>query len=301
MVRTKPNRIREAKGDRLFGFAIAVLTTIVLAVILFPLWFVIIASISDPNSLNRGEVLLLPKGITWLGYQDLFKTSQLAVGYLNTILYTIAGTALNIALTICAAYPMSRKDLDGKNLFTTMITITMFFGGGIIPSYIVNRNIGIVNTGWIMLLPGAINAWNYVVMRTFFQTAIPGELLESSKIDGCSDFRFIGSILLPLSAPIIAVMSLYYGSGHWNDYFTPLIYIRDSKLQPLQTVLRDVLIKNIQLDATADIEDFSVGNTRKAELVKYCMIIVSSAPLMALFPFLQKYFAKGALVGSIKG
>lgn len=301
MVKNRKTSIRASREDRIIGGVIAVLVTAITLSILYPLWFVIIASVSDPLALNRGEVLLWPVDFTLMGYEEILGNSKLWTGYGNTLIYFFAGTAINIALTICAAYPLSRQELDGRNLFVTMITVTMFVGGGTIPSYLINKSLGIVNTRWVMLLPGAMSAWNFIVMRTYFQNSIPGELYESASIDGCSHFKYMGSILLPLSKPIIAVMILYYGIGHWNDYYTALIYLRKDGLQPLQIVLRDVLIKNIQLDATADLEDFTVGNTQKAELIKYCMIVVSSFPMMVLYPFLQKYFAKGAMVGSIKG
>ena len=298
----KMSKIKSYDSNKWFDFNNYTLLTIMTLITLYPLIFVISASISDPMEVYQGNMWLLPKGITMEGYIRIFKESQIWIGYKNTIIYTIVGTAINIFMTICAAYPLSRKDLVGKNLIVTYMTITMFFGGGLIPTYLLIKNLNMLNSIWVMVLPGAVSFWNIIITRTYIQTNIPEELRESAMIDGCTNIRYLLKILLPLSAPILAVMTLFYAVGHWNAFFNALIYITDEAKFPLQLVLRRILISSQATDG-ASVNDLSslIEKQRISDLIKYCVIVVGSAPVLILYPMLQKYFAKGIMIGSVKG
>ena len=295
------------KAKRTYGdFIYDTITTIVLILILvlvaYPLYFVLTASISEPDQVRLGKTLLFPVGINYDGYIQIFKSTTIWRGYGNTILYTFAGTALNVALTILAGYALSRKHLKGRNLITGYFLFTMFFGGGLIPLYILVNNLGIYNTRWVMILLGAMGVQNMIICRTFFASTIPNELLESAFIDGAGHTRTFAQIVLPLSTAIIAVMTVFYMVGHWNAYFNALIYLSNSKLYPLQLVLRNILIENEQLQLT-DVADAIERRKREqyADLIRYGLIVVSSAPMLMAYPFMQKYFVKGVMIGSLKG
>ena len=293
--------LRRTAGDRIFDTVNVALMVGVLLAVLYPLYFVVIASFSDPDMVNSGQVWLIPRGVTLEGYARIIRDSTIWRGYRNTIIYTVLGTAVNVAFTIPAAYALSRRDFVGRNLLMMLFAFTMFFTGGLIPTYLLVKNLGLVNTIWAMVLPNAVLVWNLVVARTFFQQNIPEELLEAAVMDGCTNSRFFVSIVLPLSRAIIAVMVLFYAVGHWNSFFQALIYLRDERLYPLQIILRDILIgAEMQAQMVDDAKALEV-QMRLAELIKYGVIIVASVPVLLLYPFLQRYFVQGIMIGAIKG
>ncbi|MEK3911818.1 carbohydrate ABC transporter permease [Paenibacillus sp. FSL H7-0331] len=289
-----------SRDDRIFDALVYTIAGIVLLLVLYPLLFVVSASFSDPISVIDGKVWLLPQGFTFTPYLHVFENESIWSGFRNTILYTLIGTFVNIILTILAAYPLSQRDLPGRTALMFIITITMFFSGGLIPTYLLIKSLGMINTVWAMIIPGAISTYNLIVMRTFFQNGVPFELQESAWIDGASNFRLLLTIVIPLSMPIIAVMVLFYGVGHWNAYFNAMIYLKDRELFPLQLILREILILNQSDNMGLD----GAGMTERvmmAESIKYSVIIVSSIPVLLLYPFVQKYFVQGVMIGSIKG
>ncbi|MDQ1914534.1 carbohydrate ABC transporter permease [Paenibacillus sp. GD4] len=290
-----------SRADVLFdGFTYTVLSLLMLMV-LYPLYFVIISSISDPDMVNLGKVTFYPQDPSLEGYRRIFGDSTIWLGYRNSLIYTVLGTSLNVVLTLTAGYALSRQDLSGRNLVMMMIVFTMFFSGGLIPTYLLIKGMGMVNTIWAMILPNAVSAYHIIITRTFFQGNVPLELLEAAKMDGCSNTRFFLQIVLPISLPIVAVMVLFSAVGHWNSYFQALIYLKDDELQPLQIILRKILISN---EASEQMMDGLVNQAelvKMAETMKYGVIIVSSLPVLILYPFLQKYFVKGVMIGSLKG
>ncbi len=269
--------------------------------VLFPLYFVLIASFSDPNLIYSGEVWLYPKGFTLDGYERIFNDSSIWIGYANSLLYAGLGTLIGVAVTVFAAYPLARKDLVGRSAIMWFLLITMFFSGGLIPTYLLIKDLHMLNTIWALVIPGAGGIFNVIIVRTFFQSTIPDEMWEAASIDGCSNTRFFWSIVLPLSKSIIAVMVLYHVVGFWNGFFDALIYLNDETKYPLQLVLRNILVQNqVNSGMMVDVESYA-AKMRVTELIKYGVIIVSSLPLLILYPFLQKYFVKGVMIGSIKG
>ncbi|TBL74567.1 carbohydrate ABC transporter permease [Paenibacillus thalictri] len=293
--------IRSARCDRIFDTANIFLLSAVLTVVLYPLVFVLSASISDPMAVMQGKVWLWPKGFNLDAYARVFQNADILTGYRNVFVYTIVGTALNVVLTIAGAYPLSRKDLAGRNAMMLFIVFTMFFSGGLIPTYLVVKAIGLKGTMWALLLPGAVSVFNLIIMRTFFQNTIPAELQESAVMDGASNFRILLGIVLPLSMPVIAVIILYYAVGHWNSYFNALIYLSDRSMYPLQLILRELLIMNQMQDMMSGDSDSAARQQMLAEVLKYAVIVVSSLPVLLLYPFLQRYFVKGIMIGAIKG
>ncbi|MFD0716021.1 carbohydrate ABC transporter permease [Paenibacillus sp. GCM10027626] len=295
---------RESMGDRLFIAANAGMMLLVMLLVLYPLIYIISASISDPLYVKNGQMWLIPKGITFEGYERVFRNMEIWTGYRNTIFYTVAGTAINLLFTIPCAYALSRRDLVGRNTITALFIFTMFFGGGLVPFYLLIKNLGLLNTPWVMVLPGAVSVWNVFIARTFFQSTVPRELEEAAEIDGCSNFKLFAKIILPLSAPIIAVMALFYGVGHWNGYFNALIFLKDRAWFPLQLILREILIINQMSDGAmmgGAQAEAQAEQARIAEIVKYSVIIVSTLPVIVVYPFLQRYFVKGVMIGSVKG
>jgi len=287
--------------ERIFDGIVNVVAGFILLLVLYPLLFVLSASFSDPKMVMNGEMWLWPVGFTLEAYQEILNYGMVWVGYKNTILYTVFGTVVNIALTTLAAYPLSRRDLPGRNAFMFLITFTMFFHGGLIPTYLLVRDLGMVNTFWALIVPNAIATYNLIVMRTYFQTNIPWEIQEAAHMDGCSNAKLLTHIILPLSKPILAVMVLFYAVGHWNSFFNALIYLRNDALFPLQLVLREILI--VSQSSFLD-ESGSFGLSEKlllAESIKYALIIVASIPVLIMYPFVQQHFVKGVMIGSIKG
>lgn len=293
------SRIKQSRTDNTFDVINIFLLVLVVIITLYPLIYVVSASFSDMLLVLQGKVWLFPKGFNIGAYKAVFRNDAIITGYRNTIIYTVVGTVINLVMTIAGAYPLSRKDFYGRNVLTLFFTFTMFFSGGLIPTYLVIKKLGMYNSFWVMVLPGAVSMWNMIIMRTFFQTGIPVELQEAAVIDGCSDFGILFRIILPLSAPIIAVMVMFYGVGHWNAFFNALIYLKDHNRYPLQLILREILIVNDMqnmVDASSALQQQLL-----AESIKYAVIIVSSVPVLLLYPFLQKYFVKGVMVGAIKG
>ena len=294
------NHVVNPVGDRIFTAAVYIVLFLLAAVVVYPLIYVISASFSSPMALVNGEVFLLPVKPTLSSYQAVIRESRLWLGYRNTIVYTLVGVSINVALTVLGAYPLSRKDLVGRNALMLLITFTMFFSGGMIPLYIIVKQLNMLNTLWAVILPGAVSVTNLIIARTFFATSIPFELQESAFVDGCSNLRTLVSIILPLSMPILAVLLMFYGVAQWNAYFNAMMYLTNSKLYPLQIVLREILMTNSVADAT-DTTMNSVDQILLFEGMKYAVVIVASLPVMCLYPFLQRYFVKGAMIGAIKG
>ncbi|WP_433616132.1 carbohydrate ABC transporter permease [Paenibacillus cellulositrophicus] len=291
----------ETRSERITGIGIYVLLGVVTLIVLYPLFFVLIASVSHPGSVIRGEVWLWPKGFSLVGYERLFGNKELLRGFMNTVMYTVAGTALNVVMTVAGAYPLSRTDFKGRHFFTFLIVFTMFFGGGMIPTYLLIKNLGLLNTFWAMIIPSAVSVWNILIMRTFFQSSIPKEVQEAAFMDGCSNIKILLKVVLPLSGPVLAVMVLFYAVGHWNAYFSALLYLSDRELYPMQLFLREILVQN-QMQEMVDISDDTLARSlMDAEAIKYAAVIVTNLPMLILYPFLQKYFVKGVMVGAIKG
>lgn len=298
MVRLRrQNKIKESFGERMYTFVVYALLACFCLLILIPLLHIIAGSFSDPMALLKGEVTLLPKGFTLDMYKKVFQDDEIWQGYWNTIVYTVVGTTISVVLTACGAYPLSRKDFYGKNVFMGLFAFTMFFTGGMIPTYLLVKQLKMLNTIWAMVLPSAVSTYNLIIMRTFFQTTIPGELVESASLDGCNDLGVFFRIVIPLSAPIFAVMILFYGVAQWNSWFPALLYISDRSMYPLQMVLREVLIQS-------DISNMA-GGAGDVEIIgdglKYATMVVATLPIMCLYPFLQKYFVKGVMIGAVKG
>lgn len=300
MKRTKARSIRESRTDRIFNIVNIIIMVIVVIVIAYPLYFVIIASVSSPNAVNGGKVLLWPVDITFSGYREILNYKPIWTGYLNSVFYTVVGTLINLALTLPAGYALSRKNLFGRKPIMFLFAFTMFFSGGMIPTYMVIKRLGMLNTVWAMLLPGACSVYNIIVTKTYMETNIPNDLIDAAVIDGCSDFQTFFDVVLPLSKPIIAVMTLFYAIGHWNSYFDALLYLDDPKKYPLQLVLRELLLQNQTNSMAGGVGASIAEQAQLAEQMKYGIIIVACIPMMMMFPFVIKHFKKGVMVGSIK-
>lgn len=295
-------KIKNFNSDTVFHFFNVLFALLIIFVTFYPLYWIVIASISDPTLINTGQIRFLPRDITFGGYKAIFEFERLWIGYRNVIIYTVLGTALSVSLTLTAGYALSRKDLVGRKYIMIMLTITMFFGGGLIPTYMLVRNLGMENTIFAMFVPSAVSAYNLIIAKTFFQS-LPFELYEAAFIDGCTNVKYFLRIGLFLSGPLIAIMVLWSAVGQWNSYMPALIYLRNDDLYPLQLILREVLVLNDStslFQAPNDLAE-ALEQQKFAELVKYAIIIVSTAPILALYPFLQKYFVKGIMLGSIKG
>lgn len=300
--------IKKLYSDTMFDLLVNIIMTIVAVIMLYPLIYVVSASLSSADAVTRGEVFLIPVDFTLDGYKFVFQNKDLWIGYRNTIFYTVFGTLMNLVVTLPAAYVMSRKDFRTKNMFMVFFMITMYISGGIVPTYMNWRKLGLLNTPLIMILNGALSVYNMIIARTFFASSIPGEISEAARVDGCSDFGIFFKIILPLSKPIIMVMTLYYGVGHWNEYFSAMIYLEDRNLFPLQVFLREILIqgellKSLAQDPSISAESmqFLAQQAKAMELIKYCVIVVAALPMLMIYPYLQKYFEKGVMIGSVKG
>lgn len=290
-----------SKSDRLFLFIVYTTVALISIMILYPLWFVIIASISDPNLVATGEVLLLPKGITFEGFKYIFRDPRIWSGYYNTIRYTVVGTMLALFITIPAGYALSRTDMKGRGIIMKLLIVTKYFSGGLIPTYLVVDALGLVNTPYVLMILGSFSVFNLILCRTYFLNTMPIELQEAAEIDGCGIFQYFMKIVIPLSKSIIAIMVLYYAVGHWNSFFNGLVYVTDSDLYPLQLILRDILITGQSVDpSTVDPESLELMK-QIARTIQYGVIIVSSLPVLVLYPFVQKHFVKGVMIGSVKG
>lgn len=292
-------RIRESAADRAFLIAIYIVLSLVALAVIYPLVFIMSSSFSSPAAVTSGRVWLWPVDVSLSGYKALLHTTEILTGYGNSIFYTAAGTIISVVLTIMIAYPLSRRSFFGRNTLMMVITFTMIFSGGLIPTYMVVKQLHLIDTRWALLIPNAIWVWQVIIARSFFKSSIPEELLEASEMDGCSDMRFIWSIVLPLSKPIIAVLVLMYAVGQWNAYFDALIYLKSADLFPLQLILRSIIIQNNSagaMDAAKMVE-----RQQLAELLKYSLIVVATLPVLVIYPFVQRHFVQGMLVGSVKG
>ena len=293
-------KVGQTRMDKTFDIMNYVVLTICFLVVAYPLYFVVIASISDPVDVNAGRVILYPVKTTMDGYRRILEYKSFFTGYRNTLVYTGVGTLVNMLLTVPAAYALSRKDLVGRNFFMMMIAFTMIFSAGLIPTYLHIRDLGLIDTMWALILPGAVSTWNLIVARTFFQPSIPDDLLEAAQLDGATNAQFFAQIVLPLSKSILAVLVLFYAVGHWNTYSNALYYIISDDKRPLQLVLRSILFENTMGDMVEDASNLA-AQQRLGDLIKYGIIIASSLPLMILYPFLQRYFIQGVMIGAVKG
>ena len=293
-------RVRSQRSDVVFNIILYTVCALLLLIVLYPLWFIVIASLSDPSAVASGHVWVLPVGFTLDGYAELLKQTNVWVGYRNTIAYTLVGTLIALAVNIPAAYALSRKDLVGRKVLMGLYAFTMFLSGGLIPTFLTVQQFRLYNTFWVMVLPFSVSVYNIIVARTFFQNSLPGELWDAAQVDGCGNLRFFFIMALPLSKAVISVIALWTAVGQWNSYFNALIYIRDSNLHPLQLIMRNILITN-QSFAALGTGEAAIIAMRKANLVRYSMIIVSTVPIMCVYPFIQKYFDQGVMIGSVKG
>lgn len=298
----KRRKQRDIAKDRVLYTVNYVFLLLIFIIVGYPLLIVVSNSLSSPEAVTGGKVWLLPVDFSLEGYQAVFQDKSIVSGFRNSFFYMIVGTAINMVVTTLCAYPLSIKTLPGRRWFMLLFSFTMFFSGGMIPTYLLIYKLGMINTVWSMILPGAISVWNMILMRTYFMNSVPGDIREAAIIDGCSDFRYLVKILIPLSVPIVAVLVLYYAVGHWNSYFNALLYLRDTDLYPLQMVLRNILImNNASMDMLASDPEAMSLRIKMIDLIKYSVIVVASLPLVILYPFIQKYFVQGIMVGSLKG
>lgn len=297
--------MKQSKGDIAFDVVVIILLTLILLVMIYPMYFILIASISDPGLVVSGKVFLYPRKVTMESYQMVFETKSIWTGYLNTVIYTVLGTMYNLCTLIPAAYVMSKKNLPGRGFFSMFFFITMYFGGGMIPTYLLMKNLGLLDTRWVLIL-GSVSCYNLIVARQYYQNSIPESLYEAARIDGASEFKCFFRIALPLSSSIIAVMTLFHAVGHWNSYYNALLYVHKADYYPLQLILREILLlnQNVLEGAILDDPDAATWAIRRmwiAESMKYSIIFISCAPLLVAYPFVQKYFVKGVMIGSVKG
>ncbi len=294
-------RIRSMSGfEKCFELFVRLMGMLVFVIALYPLWFVVIASVSEPGLVSNGKVWLIPQGLNIDGFLKVFEDSRIWTGYRTTMILTTVGTALSMAVTIPCAYALSRKDFKIRKPLMLFFIFTMYFSGGLIPTYIIiSQKLRFDNSIWVMIIPFCMNVYNLIVCRSFFENTLPPELLESARLDGCTNTRFFFSIALPLSKAILSVIMLYYVVLRWNDYFTALIYVRNENIKPLQIVLRDILLMNEAMQGANSYA--SSESLRLSELIKYSSIIVSTLPVLILYPFIQKYFEKGVMIGALKG
>jgi multiple sugar transport system permease protein/putative aldouronate transport system permease protein len=297
----KTGSIEHSKGDRVFYTFNDIFLLIAMLIVLYPLIYVVSSSFSSGSAVSTGRVVLGPVDFSLEGYKTAFEYPQIVSGFQNTFFYMITGTIINLVMTVLAAYPLSRPKMKGRGFIMFLFTFTMIFSGGLIPDYILMQKLHLVNTRLAMLIPGAIGVFNLIICRTFFQNNIPEELFESASMDGCSHPRFITSVVLPLSKPILAVLTLYYAVGHWNAYFNAFIYLSDRSKFPLQIILREILVMNMVDPSAVFDPELEASKYGLADLLKYSLIVVSTVPFMIAYPFVAKHFVKGALSGAIKG
>ncbi len=296
----RSNRVKETVGDRIFLGIIYLFLIVLLAIILLPLIYIVSSSFSSPLAVSSGRVTLFPVDFSLRGYEVALSNPQIITGYGNSLFYTFFGTIISVTLTVAIAYPLSRRSFYGRNVVMAFLVFTMLFNGGLIPTYLVVKALGMLDTRWALLIPAAIGVWQVIIARTFFQTSIPDELAEAAELDGCGDLRFLWSVVLPLSKPILAVLALMYAIYQWNSYFDALIYLRNPDLYPLQLILRGILIQNTTTSGSMDAQTM-LQLQQLADLLKYSLIVVASLPVLIIYPFVQRYFTKGILIGAVKG
>jgi len=293
---------RLTRSDRVFHFVNSILLFIFFAIVIVPILNVIASSVSSPAAVVSRRVSIFPVGFNLDAYTYIFRSQQLITGFLNTVFYTVVGTAINIAMSIMAAYPIARKELKGRKIIIAFMFFTMLFSGGMIPTFLVVRDLGLFDTRLAMLIPPAMSVWNVMIMRSFFQNTIPTELYESAAMDGCSEIKLLIRIVLPLSGPVIAVLTLFYAIGHWNAFFNGLIYLRSPELLPLQVVLRNILTNAASLaELVEHIPAADAGRLALVEVLRYAIITAGTLPMALLYPAIQKHFTKGIMIGSLKG
>lgn len=301
LFRRPRHHIRESGTDLVFTIFNNTFLFLILLAVLYPLIYVVSASFSDPVAVSSGQVWLWPVNFTTKAYVKIFEYSRIWTGYANSIFYATVGTLVNVTMTVLAAYPLSRKDLFGRNSLLFLFVFSMMFSGGLIPLYITVNQLGLYNTRWALIIPQALSVWNMIIAITFFRTSLPPELLEAAQLDGCSDIQYLVRIVLPLSTPIIAVMCLFYAVGHWNQYFNALIFLANKELFPLQLILREILVANtVDLNLLEDAKTMA-AKAGMRDLLKFALIVVASGPVLMIYPFVQKYFVKGLMIGAIKG
>ena len=302
MAKTKDIRIKHNRGwdDRFLFATTDIILVLLLVVVAYPIIYVLSNSFSSGIAVSSGQVLLWPVDPSLIGYKTVFSYSSVWVGFANSIFYTVVGTMINMILSVLAAYPLSRPNYQGRGVVTIMFTMTMIFSAGMIPTYLLMSNLHLTNSRLGILLMGAISAYNMIIIRTYFKSSIPGELIEAARIDGCSELRTLFSVVLPLSKAVLSVVTLYYAVAHWNNYFTCMLYLRDANKQPLQVVLRNILDAQ-QVDQMATDPELRRQMAGMADLIKYCLIVVTSVPIIAMYPFVQKFFEKGVMIGGVKG
>ena len=298
-------KIRRSREDVIFDTVLFIILTLIFVIVAYPLYFIIISSVSDPKAVAGGKVIFYPIGLNFKGYAEVFKDSRIIRSFFNSLLYTFCGTLLNLAVTLPTAYALSRKNFFLKKPVTIFYMITMFIGGGMIPTYLVVQKTGLLDSMWALIVPGALSVYNMIVARTFFQQNISEELYEAAELDGCGHGRFFFSVALPLSGAITAIMVLYYGVGHWNSYFNALLYMQTESKFPLQLILRSILVQNeaqLNQQAVTAVARAAAEEARQlTELMKYSLIIISSIPVLIMYPLVQKHFVKGVMIGSVKG
>ena len=292
--------IAETRGDRIFLIGVKTMLWIALLLVLIPLIYVVANSFSSASAVSAGRVFLWPVEPSLRAYQEALSDPQILRGYYNSLIYAVGGTLISVTLTIAIAYPLSRKTFFGRNVIMSLLLFTMLFSGGLIPTYLVVQDLGMLNTRWAMVIPSAIGVWQVIIARTFFRSTIPDDLYEAAVLDGASDLRFLWSVVLPLSKPVIAVIALMYAIFQWNTYFDALIYLKDPGLYPLQIVLRNILILNSTAGSAADVAQ-SLERTQLANVLKYALIVISSLPVLLIYPFIARHFTKGVMVGAVKG
>lgn len=302
-IKKRNNRIKGCLSDKIFDIVNAIVLGMILIIVAYPLLIAISSSISSPDALMSGKVWLFPVGVSFAGYEVVIKNKEVLTGIGNSVFYTVAGTAINMVVTILAAYPLSRKDFRPRTFVNLMFAFTMWFSGGLIPTYILVRDLGMYNTRWAMLIPSAMTIWNMILIRTYFQSSIPESLFESARLDGCDDFKYLTKIAIPISLPVIAVVTLYYTVANWNSFFNAYLYLQKAELKPLQVVLRDILLMSQMEDLAVTAENAATDAKLKSlnEVLKYSLVVVSSLPMALLYLATQKYFTKGIMVGSVKG
>ncbi len=288
-------------ADKTFYIGIGIFLSVFLILVLYPCLFVVAASFSSGGAVQSGQVYVWPVGFNLNGYDTCFHNPNILTGFRNSAVYTVVGTVWNLCLTMMCGYTMARKDLPFRNAIMFLFSFTMFFGGGLIPGYILNRSLGLVNTFWVMIIPGSMSVYNMIIARTFIASNIPDDMLEAAQIDGCNDFRFFTSIVLPLSKAVIAVLTLYYGVGHWNAYFNAMIYLSNREIFPLQLFLKEILLSANVDPSTVSDPELAAQLATLVEVIKYAVIVVALIPVMLVYPFVQKYFVKGVMIGAVKG
>lgn len=300
--RSERTTIEETRTDKIFLAGVKVMLWLALIVVAVPLIYIVANSFSSPSAVSAGKVLLWPVEPSVKAYKEAFSDPMIMKGYLNSFIYAVSGTLISVTLTIAIAYPLSRRTFFGRNVIMSVLIFTMLFSGGLIPTYLVVQDLGMLNTRWAMVIPSAIGVWQVIIARTFFRSTIPDELYEAATIDGASDLRFLWSIVLPLSKPVIAVIALMYAIFQWNSYFDALIYLKDPGLYPLQIVLRNVLILNTLTGSTTTTNlAQQLEQQQLANVLKYALIVISSLPVLVIYPFVARHFTKGVMVGAVKG